>query len=200
MHGNLKPGNVRVGAGGEGIAVTLLDPRVPTIGAWINNGLGSLNDNLPQFINMGPRYFDVRDGHYLGPAYDAISLKVDPKNPLEYAKPEGDISGEEQRLGFDLVNRLNKISMKKYPRDTSLEARIKSYELGYRMQAAVPGVIDFTKESAKTKKLYGFDNKKTLPFGQQLLAARRFAEKGVRFIHIMHGAGSPTVLIFANHF
>ena len=57
----------------------MLDPRVPTIGAWVNYGLGSLNDNLPQFISMGPRYFDRSDGHYLGPAYDAVKLKVDPK-------------------------------------------------------------------------------------------------------------------------
>ncbi len=45
----------------------MLDPRVPTIGAWVNYGLGTLNENLPQFINMGPRFFDPRDGHYLGP-------------------------------------------------------------------------------------------------------------------------------------
>lgn len=57
----------------------MLDDRVPTVGAWINYGLGSLNQNLPQFINMGPRFFDSRDGHYLGPAYDSVPLKVDPK-------------------------------------------------------------------------------------------------------------------------
>ncbi len=59
----------------------MLDPRVPTIGAWITWGLGTLNENLPQFIAMGPRFFDRRDGHYLGPAYDSVELKVDPKNP-----------------------------------------------------------------------------------------------------------------------
>ena len=64
-----------------------LDPRVPTIGAWINYGLGSLSENLPQFINIGPRFFDKKDAHYLGPAYDAVNLKIDPKNPLDYAKP-----------------------------------------------------------------------------------------------------------------
>jgi hypothetical protein len=87
----------------------MLDPRVPTIGAWVNYGLGTLNENLPQFINMGPRFFDPRDGHYLGPAYDAVKLKVDPKNPLDYAKPEGTFPAEEQKLGFDLVNRLNRL-------------------------------------------------------------------------------------------
>lgn len=168
----------------------MLDPRVPTIGAWINWGLGTLNENLPQFISMGPRFFDRRDGHYLGPAYDSIALKVDPQNPLDYAQPEGDISRAEQRVGFDLVNRLNKLTARKYPDDAALDARIKSYELAFRMQTAVPGVIDFTKETAATKNLYGFDQKETRPFGEQLLAARRFVEQGVRFIQIQHGAGA----------
>ncbi len=66
----------------------MLDPHEPTIGAWINYGLGSLNEDLPQFINVGPRFFDKRDGHYLGPAYDAVNLKIDPKNPLNFAQPE----------------------------------------------------------------------------------------------------------------
>ncbi|HCS54778.1 MAG TPA: DUF1501 domain-containing protein, partial [Planctomycetaceae bacterium] len=139
----------------------MLDPRVPTIGAWVNWGLGTLNENLPQFISMGPRFFDRRDGHYLGPAYDSIELKVDPKNPLDYAQPEGDMTAAEQRLGFDLVNRLNRLTTENYPNDAALDARIKSYELAYRMQTAVPGVIDFTEETEENQKLYGFDQKQT---------------------------------------
>jgi hypothetical protein len=168
----------------------MLDPRVPTIGAWINYGLGTLNDNLPQFISMGPRYFDNRDGHYLGPAYDAVTLKVDPQNPLDYAKPEGPITSAEQQLGFDLVNKLNRLSARRYPDDAALEARIKSYELAFRMQTSVPGVIDFSRETQATKSLYGLDQNETRPFGEQLLAARRFVEQGVRFIQIMHGDGA----------
>jgi hypothetical protein len=168
----------------------MLDPRVPTIGAWINYGLGSLNENLPQFIGMGPRFFDRRDGHYLGPAYDSVGLTVDPENPLDYAKPEGDVTREEQRLGFDLVHRLNTLAMQQYPSDSALDARIKSYELAFRMQTAVPDVIRFDTETAATKKMYGLDQKETKSFGEQLLTARRFAEQGVRFIQIMHGAGA----------
>ena len=168
----------------------MLDPRVPTIGAWVNYGLGTLNENLPQFINMGPRFFDVRDGHYLGPAYDAVKLKVDLKNPLDYARPEKDFDPEEQRLGFGLVNRLNHLNVSRYPGDPVLEARIKSYELAYRMQTAVPDIIDFTKETEATRTLYGLDQTETRPFGEQLLAARRFVEQGVRFIQIMHGDGA----------
>ena len=168
----------------------MLDPRVPTIGAWINWGLGTLNENLPQFISMGPRFFDKRDGHYLGPAYDSVALKVDPNNPLDYAKPEGDITSAEQQLEFSLVNRLNRLNTAHFPNDAALEARMKSYELAFRMQTAVPGVIDFAEETEATKNLYGFDQKETRPFAEQLLAARRFVEKGVRFIQIMHGSGA----------
>ena len=168
----------------------MLDERVPTVGAWINYGLGSLNQNLPQFINMGPRFFDSRDGHYLGPAYDSVPLKVDPKNPLAYAKPELDLSSEEQKVEFSLINQLNRLASEKYPNDNTLKARIKSYELAYRMQAAVPNVIRFDKETKETQDLYGLNNPATKPFGMQLLAARRFVEKGVRFIQIMHGNGA----------
>ena len=168
----------------------MLDPRVPTIGAWITYGLGSLNDNLPQFISMGPRFFDRRDGHYLGPAHDSVALKVDPKNPLDYAKPELEMSRKEQELGFGLVNTLNRLNRRRYPDDAELEARIKSYELAFRMQTAVPDVIRFDNEPAHIRSLYGFDAAETLPFAQQLLAARRFVERGVRFVQIQHGDGA----------
>jgi len=168
----------------------MLDSRVPTIGAWVNFGLGTLNRNLPQFINMGPRFFDTRDGHYLGPAYDAVTLKIDPKNPLDYARPERDVPLEEQRLGFGLVSRLNRLTEAAYPNDPVLDARIKSYELAFRMQTAVPEIINFEKELPETRELYGLNAAETKPFGEQLLAARRFVERGVRFIQIMHGDGA----------
>lgn len=168
----------------------MLDERVPTLGAWVTWGLGTLNQNLPQFISMGPRYFDTRDGHYLGPAYDAIPMKVDPANPLPYARPEVEFSSSEQKLTFDLINRLNRISADRYPSDSSLKARMQSYELAFRMQTAVPDVIRFDGETQETQNLYGLDDAATKPFGMQLLAARRFAERGVRFIQIMHGSGA----------
>ena len=88
------------------------------------------------------------------------------------------------------MNRLNRLTASRYPDDPALEARIQSYELAFRMQTAVPGVINFDAESEATKKLYGFDQKETRPFAEQLLAARRFSERGVRFIQIMHGDGA----------
>lgn len=168
----------------------MLDPRVPTIGAWINYGLGSLSDDLPQFINIGPRFFDKRDGHYLGPAFDAVNLKVDPENPLDYAKRPAGHTYEQQLANLKFTNQLNHLAQDQFPADPVLEARIKSYELAFRMQTAVPEVLDFKAESAETRKLYGLDHPETRPFGQQLLAARRFSERGVRFIQIMHGDGA----------
>jgi len=168
----------------------MLDPRVPTLGAWVTWGLGTLNENLPQFIAMGPRFFDRRDGHYLGPAYDSVPLKVDPANPLDYASPEMALDRDEQRLSFDLINQLNRITANQYPQDARLLARMKSYELAFRMQSAVPEAMNFQAESAATQQLYGFDQSETRPFAEQLLAARRLVERGVRFVQIQHGAGA----------
>ena len=168
----------------------MLDERVPTIGAWVNYGLGTLNQNLPQFITMGPRFFDVRDGHYLGPAYDAVPLTVDLENPLPYARAERDRLPEDEKVAYELVDQLSQFSQVQYPFDAELDARRKSYALAARMRTAVPKVVDFSAETAATQQLYGLDNETTRPFGSQLLAARRFVERGVRFIQIMHGSGA----------
>lgn len=168
----------------------MLEPRVPTIGAWVTYGLGSMTDDLPSFINMGPRFFDVRDGHYLGPAYDSVNLRVDPKNPLAFAKPEAELTTAEQASQFELIRNLNALTEEQYPGDKTLLARMKSYQLAYRMQSAVPMALDVESESAETKKLYGLDDKVAEPFARQLIVARRLAERGVRFIQIQHGDGA----------
>lgn len=168
----------------------MLEPRVPTLGAWVNYGLGAMTQDLPSFINMGPRYFDTRDGHYLGPAYDAVNLKVDPKNPLSFAKPEVEMAAHEQAAQFSLIHQLNRLTAEQYPGDRVLLARMKSYELAYRMQTAVPETVNLEAESTETQRLYGLDQKTTEPFARQLLVARRLAERGVRFIQIQHGDGA----------
>ncbi len=168
----------------------MLDGEYPTLGGWVRYGLGSANDNLPQFISMGMReYWNAKDGHYLGPEYDAVPLRVDPANPLDYAKPESDLRTEEQRLSFDFVARLNRLRAIEYPSDAVLAARIKSYELAFRMQTSVPEVLDLKVESEETRRMYGIDQNESRVFGQQLLAARRLVERGVRFIQIQHGGG-----------
>ncbi|MGE0756053.1 MAG: DUF1501 domain-containing protein, partial [Pirellulaceae bacterium] len=165
----------------------MLDGQHPNLGAWVHYGLGSINDGLPQYISMGNReYWNARDAHYLGPEHDAIPIRVDPQNPLDFGQPAGKQSAAEQRVGFDLVHRLNHFRGVEYPDDPALTARIKAYELAFRMQTSVPEVLRFPDETADTERLYGLDDPATRPFGSQLLAARRFVERGERFIQIQH--------------
>jgi hypothetical protein len=162
----------------------------PTLGAWVNYGLGSLNDNLPQFISIGTReYWNKKDGHYLGPAHDAVPLRIDPNNPLDFGRPERQFSPQAQAVGAGLIRELNTLRGVEYPNDPALAARIKSFELAFRMQTSVPEVIDFSNETAETRKSYGLDLPHCSEFGAQLLAARRLVERGVRFIQIQHGGG-----------
>ncbi|MBB75070.1 MAG: sulfatase [Planctomycetaceae bacterium] len=166
------------------------DGDFPTLGAWVHYGLGSLNDNLPQFVSIGPReYWNKRDGHYLGPAHDAVPLRIDPQNPLEFSRPERAFSSKEQTIGKELIQQLNALRGVEYPGDAALTARVASYELAFRMQRSVPEVVDFSTETEETQKLYGIDRSHCKDFGMQLLAARRLVERGVRFIQIQHGAG-----------
>lgn len=166
------------------------DGDFPTLGAWVHYGLGSLNDNLPQFVSIGNReYWNKRDGHYLGPAHDAVPIRIDPNNPLDFSHPARPFSPEAQQVGKNLIQRLNSLRGVEYPSDPRLAARIASYELAYRMQQSVPEVLDFSRETAETQSLYGLDQAPCRSFGMQLLAARRMVERGVRFIQIQHGAG-----------
>jgi hypothetical protein len=166
------------------------DGAFPTLGAWVHYGLGSLNDNLPQFISIGRReYWNNKDGQYLGPAHDATPLRIDPKNPLDFGNPQAPVSPAARAIGVDLIKKLNTLRGIEYPNDPEMAARVASYELAFRMQKSVPEVVDFSKETAETQALYGLDQPHARSFGMQLLAARRFVERGVRFIQIQHGAG-----------
>jgi len=172
----------------------VLEGAFPTIGSWVHYGLGSLNDNLPQFIVMGTPIADCCGGNnahgalYLGPEHNGVRMNVDPKNPLPFASPGSDKFREEQKAEFDLLGRLNRLAGVDYPDDPAMRARIKSYELAFRMQTAVPDVFHFEQESEATRRLYGLDHDVTRTFGQQCLAARRLVERGVRFIQIFHGS------------
>ena len=94
---------------------------------------------------------------------------------------------EEQRARLDLLEKLNRIDLEKYPGNSELAARISSYELAYRMQGCAPEAVDLSSESEATRKLYGLDNDVTEPFGRQCLMARRLVERGVRFVQLYHG-------------
>ena len=166
------------------------DGDFPNLGAWVHYGLGSLNDNLPQFISMGNReYWNASDGHYLGPAHDAVPLRVDPGNPLDFARAERPFPEAAKTLGTQLISELNSIRLTAYPQDSAMQARIAAYELAFRMQQSVPEALDFSQETAETRRLYGIDQNATAEFGSQLLAARRLVQRGVRFIQIQHGGG-----------
>jgi hypothetical protein len=166
------------------------DGDFPTLGAWIHYGLGSLIEDLPQFISMGFReYWNKKDGHYLGPEHDAVPLRVDPNSPLDFGKAARPFSDAGKRIGSDLIQQLNTLRGEEYPHDQAMAARIASYELAFRMQTSVPDVVDFSQETAETQSLYGLDDGHTKPFGMQLLASRRLVERGVRFIQIQHGGG-----------
>ncbi len=169
----------------------MLDPAQPTLGGWVHYGLASLNDDLPQFISIGTRpSWNKKDGQYLGPAHDAVPLRIDASNPLDFGRPERPFSRDAQEIGFDLVERLSGLTAVEYPHDAATAARIASYELAFRMQRSVPAVMDFSAETEETKRRYGLDVPACRAFGSQLLAARRLVERGVRFIQIQHGGGS----------
>jgi hypothetical protein len=171
-----------------------LDGFFPTIGSWVHYGLGTLNENLPQFVVMGTPIADCCGGqqahgaNYLGPEHDGVQLKVDPKDPLPFAVPDRAMFREEQQAEFKLLNQLNRLSQVEYPSDDKLRARIKSYELAFRMQSAIPEVMDLESETQATQQLYGLADKEAATFGRQCLAARRLVERGCRFVQLFHGS------------
>ncbi|MGD9857232.1 MAG: DUF1501 domain-containing protein, partial [Planctomycetaceae bacterium] len=165
-----------------------LDETQPSIGAWAHYGLGTLNENLPKFVVLGgPTRTDTRqsiDSYYLGPQYAGVPLELDPANPLPFGKRHDGQSAEEQRNEFAAINRLNELTAVEYPEDQELRARIRAYELAFRMQSAVPEAVDLAQETAATAALYGLEDDATKLAGQRLLAARRLVERGVRFVQV----------------
>jgi hypothetical protein len=118
-----------------------------------------------------------------------VRLNVDGKDPLPFVRPAGGVTREEQVAEFSLLGRLNKLAGIDYPDDPVLRARIKSYELAFGMQTAVPETLQLEKETEATRKLYGMDQPTTAPFGKLCLTARRLVERGVRFVQVFHGGG-----------
>jgi hypothetical protein len=165
-----------------------LDESQPSLGAWAHYGLGSLNENLPKFVVLGgPTRPDTRESigsFYLGPEHSGVPLSLEPGNPLPYGRRAAEVLPEEQERQFALIDRLNRHAADQAPDDPTLRARIRSYELAYRMQMAVPQALDLASESAGTKSLYGLENTATAAAGQKLLAARRLVEQGVRFVQV----------------
>jgi hypothetical protein len=165
-----------------------LDEQQPSIGAWAHYGLGSLNENLPRFVVLGgPTRSDTRlsiDSLYLGPQHAGVPITLDPSNPLPFGRRQANQSFSEQQREYQLIGKLNQLTAVEYPDDQQLLARIRAYELAFRMQAAVPEAVDFSQETQATQALYGLNVESTQVAGQRLLAARRLVERGVRFIQV----------------
>ena len=166
----------------------MLDETQPSVGSWVSYGLGAINENLPRFVVLGgPTRADTRESfqsYYLGPQYAGVPLSLDPKNPLPYGTRGSDVLAVEQQNEFKLIGKLNELSRVEYPDDPALLARIRAYELAYRMQTAVPEAIGTTGETESTEQMYGIDKDSTRVAGQRLLAARRMVERGVRFVQV----------------
>jgi len=169
---------------------------LPTIGSWVSYGLGAVNQNLPEYVVLGVPTGDCCGGvwthgaGYLGPEHSGVRLNVDPAKPLPFLQPADDtITREEQLANLSLLGKLNALAGIDYPDDRDLRARIKSYELAFQMQAAVPETVQLDRESEATRRLYGIDRPNCKEFGQMCLVARRLVERGVRFVQIFHGGG-----------
>ncbi|MBX3443312.1 MAG: DUF1501 domain-containing protein [Planctomyces sp.] len=171
-----------------------LDGFHPTVGAWASYGLGSLNENLPTFVVLGNPLSDCcggKEGHraaYLGPEFDGVPVSIDASNPLPFVRPADTLYHEEQAGEFDLLRKLNGLTEQRYPDDAALRARVKSYELAFRMQSAMPAAVHVETETEATQAMYGLDQSETREFGRQLLASRRLVERGVRFVQVFHGS------------
>ena len=170
-----------------------VDGFFPTIGSWVSYGLGSLNENLPEFVVLGTPLADCcggREAHranYLGPQYDGVPLEVESKASMPYLAPEQGTYIEEQRQQLDLLRHLNQFTAQQNPDDEAILARIRAYELAFRMQTAVPTVVDLNRETRVTQDAYGLHESETQVFGRQMLTARRLVEQGVRFVQVYHG-------------
>jgi hypothetical protein len=156
----------------------------PSLGAWINYGLGSENQNLPGFVVFGggprPAYApgflpSESQGTVIGKAADGI-----PNLNMPYG-----VSIEQRQDQLSLIDQLNARHLQRLvDYDSELEARIRSYELAFRMQLAAPEAFDLSRETEATRRLYGLDDDRTRNIGEQCLLTRRLIERGVRFIQL----------------
>lgn len=163
----------------------------PALGAWATYGLGSENQNLPGYIVMtelaAPQGGATNWSNGFLPAhFQGTRLRAEGSPLLDLASPAYK-SRAHQRRALDELAFLNQQHLVANDGDSQLAARMESYELAFRMQTEVPGVIDLEKEDQKTLQLYGTDEKETEVFGRQCLMARRLVESGVRFVQIFSG-------------
>jgi uncharacterized protein DUF1501 len=169
-------------------------PGSASLGAWITYGLGSENKDLPGFVVMGDRRGATIGGAgvwgngFLPAAYQGTLFR-NGTTPIVDLHRRPDMTASEQRRELDLLQWLNLKHSAERSNTSELDARIAAYELAFRMQAQAPELVDLSRESEPTRKLYGLDDPVSEPFGRQCLLARRMVERGVRFVKVLHGAG-----------
>jgi hypothetical protein len=165
----------------------------PSMGSWITYGLGTENASMPGFLTICPTQSHGGANNfgsaflpapYAGTAIGAVGIPArDARIPFI---TNTETPREIQRMEIDYSQALNRKQLELTGPDHALEGRIESFELAFRMQTEAPDLQDLSKESEATKKLYGLDNPITEDFGRQCLMARRFSEKGVRFVQVSH--------------
>lgn len=164
----------------------------PSLGSWVNYGLGSVNENLPGYVVM----LDQSGGPISGaknwtsgfmPASYQGTVFRSQGSPILNLENVNGMAAKEQRMLIDSLNHLNTEHLSPRYDNTNLAARIASYELAYRMQATAPEAIDLDEEPEETRSLYGIDQSQTEDFGRKCLLARRLVERGTRFIQIYSG-------------
>src|SRR6185437_14922419 len=174
------------------LAAGMSRPGYPTLGAWLSYGLGSTNDNLPAFVVMHdakPRGDDgIWSPGFLPKTHQPLLLDARQKEAIRDVSPLSGMTDVRQKAQLELLRESNLEHQKMRGDPSDLSARIRSFELAYRMQSAAPEALDISKETEATKKLNGMDNKDCATFGRQCLIARRLVERGVRFVQVF----SPT--------
>ena len=163
----------------------------PALGACATYGLGTMNQNLPGFVVMTELAFPQGgagnwSNGFLPAYYQGTRLRTE-GSPILDLQSQPFKTRDHQRRALDELAFLNQQHSARHPEQRDLAARMETYELAYRMQMEVPGVLDLANETEATKELYGLEDKHTATFGRQCLLARRMIEKGVRFVQIFSG-------------
>lgn len=160
----------------------------PSMGSWLTYGLGSENSNLPAYVVMHgtkPRGADpIWSSGFLPSVYQATALDPRGAKPIDNLQRPAALSGEQQRSLLDTLKAANAKHAKQRPFDRDLNARLESFELAYRMQAAAPEAFDLAKEPEHIHESYGLNRKESKDYGRQCLIARRLIERGVRFVQV----------------
>lgn len=163
----------------------------PGVGSWVTYGLGTENQNLPGYVVMTelalPQAGPANWTNGFLPAYYQGTRLRSTGSPILDLNPPSYKTREHQRQALDRLALLNAKHAEAHPEHAELQARIESYELAYRMQTAVPGIVDLSKEPAHLQESYGLNRKETAAFGRQCLMARKLVEQGVRFVQIFAG-------------